>query len=224
MPDPTLPALTTRLPAVFPPRWGFAKGFFVGAVIEVPALAAGVWVLARLGLSDPDAGFMRLLRLTAVFAGIAAVLTAAGIGRIAAHASVDPIGGRWHAAVVAARAHAAASAGLVIIAAIPEGHLPEHHAPWILIAIVGAVCGAVCGLAIGLVCGGAAPIGIVEVLALARTPGAKLRQLLDPEDLAKVAAAVRQRTAQLFHGMFDPAQRPPDDKKPEPKPDEVKRE
>ena len=217
MVDPGVPALSTRLPAAFPPRWGFAKGFLTGAVIEVPALATGVYLLARLGVGDPGPGFMRFLRLTAVFAGVAAVLTAAGIGRLAAHASIDRIGGRRHAVMVAARAHAAAGAGLIIIAAIPQGHLPLHPAVWIVFPVIGAGVGAVCGAVIGIVCGGAAPVGIAEVMALARTPGAALRQLLDPEDLQKIGAAVRHRTAQMFGGMFEPAKRPPDDPKADPK-------
>ena len=40
-----------------------------GAVLEVPVLAAGLWLLARIGFGDPDAGFMRILRMTAVFGG-----------------------------------------------------------------------------------------------------------------------------------------------------------
>jgi hypothetical protein len=187
-----------------------------GAVIEVPALATGVWLLARLGATDPDVGFMRLMRLTAVFVGIAAVLTAAGIGRLAAHASVDAIGGRRHAVFVAARTHAVASAGLVIIATIPHGHLPEHHLPWLLMPIVGAAVGWLSGAAIGMVCGGAAPVGIAEVMTLARAPGHALRQLLDPEDLLKLGQAVRQRTQQVLHGMFDPAKPPPDDEEKKP--------
>ncbi len=162
---------------------------------------------------------MRLVRLTAVFAGIAAVLTAAGIGRVAAFASVDAIGGRRHAAWVAARTHAVASIALLIIAAIPEGHLPAHHARWFWMVPIGALVGAACGLAIGVVCGGAAPINILDVLALARTPTAKLRHLLDPEDLVRIAAVVRTRTTRVFHTMFDPAEPPPDEPKPPPKAD-----
>lgn len=210
MPDPTRPSISTRLPAAFPPPWGFAKGFLTGLVIEVPALALGVWVLARIGVGDRGIGFMHLLRLTTVFAGLAAVFTAAGIGRLAAHASIDKIGGRGHAIFVAARAHAAASAGLIMIAAIPHGHLPDHASGWIVFVIAGAIVGAGCGTVIGAVCGGAAPVGIAEVMALARTPGAALRQLLDPEDLLKIGAAVRHRTSQMFGGMFEPAQRPPE--------------
>src|SRR6478609_64494 len=122
MSDPRLPSLTHRLQPAFPPRWAFFKGLLTGAVIEVPALAVGVWLLGRLGIGNRSVPFMHLLRLSAVFAGVAAVLTAAGIGRLAAQASIDKIGGRRHAMFVAARAHAAASAGLILIAVIPHGH------------------------------------------------------------------------------------------------------
>jgi len=81
MQQPPIPSVSARVPAAFPPRWAFVKGLLTGAVIEVPALAAGVWVLGRLGIGDRHAPFMHLLRLSAVFAGLAAVITAAGIGR-----------------------------------------------------------------------------------------------------------------------------------------------
>ena len=160
---------------------------------------------------------MRMLRLAAVFAGVAAVLTAAGIGRLAAYASVDRVGGgRRRAIAVAARAHAGAGVALQVIAAIPIGHMPGHSLGWLAYPVVGAVVGAGCGAAIGVVCGGAAPVGFSDVFALARTPGAALRQLLDPEDLVKLGAAVRQRTSHLFEGMFEPAkQRPPEPQKPD---------
>jgi hypothetical protein len=217
MPDPTQPSLSTRLPTA-PPRWGFFKGLLTGSVIEVPALATGVWLLGRLHATNPDVDFMRILRLTAVFAGIAAILTAAGIGRRAAWASVDAIGGRRHAMIVAARTHAAASAALIVIATIPQGHLPDHARGWLVIPIVGALVGAACGVVIGAVCGGASPLHLGDVLELARTPGHALTQLLDPKDLVKLGTRMRSRTRQMFHGMFDPAERPPDDKS-EDKPD-----
>ncbi|MDB4959709.1 MAG: hypothetical protein JWO36_7278 [Myxococcales bacterium] len=212
MPDPIKPTVGPRVSTAFPPRWGFVKGLLTGAVIEVPALASAVWVLARLGIGDPDVGFMRILRLTTVFCGIAAVFTAAGVGRLAAHASVDTIGGRKRAVYVAARAHAAAGAGLLFIAVIPHGHLPDRGLIWLPIPLVGLACGALCGAVIGMVCGGAAPVSIGDVMALARKPSEALRQLLDPEDLLKIGAAVRDRTTHLFGGMFEPAQRPPGDK------------
>jgi hypothetical protein len=213
MAAPIVPSVSTRVPAAFPPRWAFFKGLLTGAVIEVPALAVGVWALARLGVGDRHAEFMHLLRLTAVFAGVAAVLTAGGVGRLAAHASIDKIGGRRHAMFVAARAHAVAGAGLLLIAAIPHGHLPDRGAIWLWIPIVGLAIGAVCGAMIGVVCGGAAPVKITDVMALAiKRPTDALRSLLDPEDLLQLGAAVRQRTTQVFGGMFEPAERPPEDK------------
>jgi hypothetical protein len=183
-------------------------------VIEVPALAGGVWLLGHLGATNPHADFMRVLRLTAVFAGIAAILTAAGIGRRAAWASVDAIGGRRHAVAVAARTHAAASAALMVIATIPQGHLPDHARGWLIILIVGALVGAGCGAVIGAVCGGASPLHLGDVLELARTPGHALSQLLDPKDLVRLGTRMRSKTRQVFQGMFDPAEKRPDEEKP----------
>jgi hypothetical protein len=187
-----------------------------GAVIEVPAIASGVWLLGRLGIANPDVGYMTILRMTAVFAGIAALLTAGGIGRLAAHAQAGQVG-RRRAMVVAIRAHAAAGAGLVLIAAIPHGHLPGHSFLWLAFLAMGAVVGAACGAVIGLVCSGAAPIGFADVLSLAKTPGAALRQLLDPEDLIKLGGVVRRGTSRMFDGIFEPAKGPPaDDPKAKP--------
>ena len=67
MADPSAKEIARPRPA----RWGFFKGLLTGAAIEVPAIAVGVWVLARLGLGDPEVPFMRIVRLTAIFAGIA---------------------------------------------------------------------------------------------------------------------------------------------------------
>jgi hypothetical protein len=222
MSDPRLPTVNTRLQAAFPPRWAFFKGLLTGAVIEVPALALGVWVLARLGVGDPDVPFMKILRLTTLFAGVAALLTAGGIGRLAAHASIDKSGGgRRRAMLVAARAHAAASAGLILIAAIPHGHLPDAGAnpdagaKWLTFPAVGAIVGVLCGVVIGAVCGAANPVKIGDVMALAiKRPSDVLRQLLDPEDLLKLGAAVRQRTVHMLEGIFEPAERRPEDPKP----------
>lgn len=196
------------------PRWGFSKGFLTGVAIEVPVITLAVWVLAQIGVGDPDVSFMHVMRLTTVFAGIAAVLTAGGIGRLAAFASVD--GGRKKAMLVAGRAHAAASAGLVLIAAIPHGHLPgKHAAQWLAYPAAGIVAGALCGMAIGLVCGGTAPVELADVWSLARKPTDALRSWLDPRELVKLGAAVRNRTTNLFEGIFEPAPPPP---KPDAKP------
>ena len=220
MQQPTIPSVSARVPAAFPPRWGFFKGLLTGAVIEVPALAVGVWLLGRVGIGDRHAPFMHLLRLSAVFAGFAAVITAAGIGRLAAYASIEKHGGRRRAMLVGARTHAAAGVALLLIAAIPHGHLPDPGAIWLWIPVIGLAIGAACGAVIGAVCGGAAPVRITDVMALAiKRPTDALRSLLDPEDLLKLGAAVRQRTTQVFTGIFEPAEPRPDDKR-----DEAKRE
>jgi hypothetical protein len=217
MSDPSNTSVSTRPREAIPgylPRWGFFKGFLTGAVIEIPSLACAVWVLARLGIGNQDVGFMRIMRLTTVFAGIAAVFTAAGIGRLAAYASMQ--GGRRRALWVCARAHAVASAGLVIIAAVPLGHLPTVPWHWIVFPSAGVVAGALCGVMIGTICSGTAPVNAVWWLA--KRPTEALRYLLAPEELMRLGAAAADRTSHLFDGMFDPAPLPPGTKaEPEPK-------
>jgi hypothetical protein len=188
------------------PRWGFWKGLLTGVAVEVPALTAAVWLLAQLGFGNAEVPVMRVMRLTTVFAGVAAILTAGGIGRLAAYASMD--GGRRRAVFVAARAHAVASAGLVVIAAIPHGQLPGRSLEWLAFPAGGLVVGAACGALIGAMCGGAAPVELADVWSLARRPSAALRWL-DPRELVRLGAAVRHHTSHLFEGMFDPAPLPP---------------
>jgi hypothetical protein len=178
-----------------------------GVAIEVPALTGTVWVLAQLGVGNAAVPVMRILRLTTVFAGVAALFTAGGIGRLSAYASID--GGRRRAMFVAARAHAVASVALVMLAAIPHGHLPERSLVWLVYPVAGAVAGAVCGTLIGMVCGGRAPVELADVWSLARKPSEALRSWLDPRELVRLGAAVRHRTSHLFEGMFDPAPPPP---------------
>jgi hypothetical protein len=178
-------------------------------VVEIPAIAGTVWVLARLGVGDASAPFFYVARMTTLFAGLAALLTAGGIGRLAAYASVD--GGRRRAMFVAARAHAAASAGLVLIAAIPLGDLPDHPLGFLEILFAGAVVGAACGVLIGAVCGGAAPVATADVWSLAKRPGEALRHLLSPEDIVKLGSTLRERTHHLFEGIFEPAAKPPEE-------------
>lgn len=188
------------------PRWAFWKGLLTGVAIEIPLLAVTVWILCQLGLANPSAGFMRIMRLTTVFAGIAALFTAGGVGRLAAYASVE--GGRRRAVIVAARAHAAAGIGLVIIATVPHGELPSDPWGWVAIGAAGLVPGAVCGAIIGFVCSGQSAV-IADVWSLATKPSEALRQLLDPKDLVKLGAALRTRTSTLFEGIFEPAPPPP---------------
>jgi hypothetical protein len=110
----------------------------------------------------------------------------------------------------AARAHAAASAGLVVIAAIPHGHLPEVPIEWLAFPAGGLVCGAIAGTIIGLVCSSQVSlVQLADVWSLARRPRVALRNLLDPEDLVRLGSALRARTTNLFEGIFEPAPPPP---------------
>lgn len=191
------------------PRWAFSKGVLVGAAIEVPAVSFAVWVASRFDIGDPDVGFLRIMWLTAVFAGIAALFTAGGIGRLAA--SVTAERGRKRAMYQAARAHAIASAGLTVIATIPHGSLPMTPGGWAALAAIGIVPGLACGLAIGFVCSSVSSVGLADVWSLTVSkPSGALRQLMDPKDLVKLGSALRTRTTGLFEGIFDPAPKPPD--------------
>jgi len=197
------------------------KGLLTGAAIEIPLLALTVWVLARLGVGNPEVELMRIMRLTAVFAGVAALLTAGGIGRLAAYAFSEPLPAsadraadlarrRRRAIYRAARAHAAASAGLVIIAAIPHGRLPGTPPGWLVFPAAGIVCGAIAGALIGFVCSSQTSlVQLADVWSLARKPRTVLRNLLDPEDLVRFGSALRARTTNLFEGIFEPAPPPP---------------
>jgi hypothetical protein len=210
MADRQIPNVSTRSReriAVRRLRWGFWKGLVTGLAIEVPAITATIWLLAQLGIGNAEVSVIRILRLTTVFAGIAALFTAGGIGRLAAYASLD--GGRRRAVIVAARAHAVASAGLVLIAAIPHGQLPGHSIAWLACAAGGLIAGAACGALIGFWCGGVVPVELADVWSLARRPSEALRSWLDPHELVRLGAAVRDRTTNLFEGMFDPAPLPP---------------
>ncbi|MBZ0236602.1 MAG: hypothetical protein K8M05_30020 [Deltaproteobacteria bacterium] len=137
------------------PRHAFWKGAATGILVGIPAVAFGVWLSARVGITDHDAGLIECLRMAVLFAGVATVLTAGGVGRLAAEASSE--GGRPRAVMVAARAMAPAGAALVIIAAIPHGELPMTPGGWVALAVVGAIVGAGSGAVIGSACAGELP-------------------------------------------------------------------
>jgi hypothetical protein len=162
--------------------------------VIVPLVAAAVWVLARLGIGDPDVPWIVDLRFTAIFAGTAAVLTAGGIGRLAAQASVEGTGGLRRATWVAARTQAVAGAGLAILAAIPHGHLPHARGAWVAMAAAGAATGAIGGVVIGLFCGGPAPLSLSDVVAVARWPADALRAATRGELPSRPKIARRKRT------------------------------
>jgi hypothetical protein len=211
-PNPASPRSGTEIPT-HKPRWAFFKGFLTGAAIEIPLVAAAVWLAARFGVGNPDAGFMHVMRLTAVFAGVAALFTAGGIGRLAAYATVEK--GRRHAIIVAARTHAIATAGLVVIAAIPHG-VEFRDLSWLALPGLGLVAGAICGAVIGSVCTGTTAVGLADVWSVTMKPTEALRSLLSPADLVRLGSALRTRTSNLFEGIFDPAPKPPEPPKSDP--------
>lgn len=211
------------------PRWAFFKGFLTGAAIEIPLIAATVWLVARVfNIGNPNVGFMPVMRLAAVFAGVAALFTAGGIGRLAAYTSVEK--GRKQAIIVAARTHAIATAGLVVIAAIPQGEIDFRNFTWLVLPGVGLLAGAICGAVIGSVCTGSTAVGLADVWSVTMKPTEALRNLLSPSDLVRLGSALRARTTNLFEGIFDPAPPPPKPTEPvdaakpaEPKPDDTKK-
>lgn len=185
-----------------PPRWGFWKGLLVGITLEIPAISAAVFLLPRLGLGAATQP-MLIVRMTSLFAGLPALLTSGGIGRLAAYESVK----RSRRAAIArvAGVHALAGVMLTFIAALPHGYLPRSPWQWIALVVAGGAAGALCGAAIGSMCTGAPPRQVTEMISLVRRPGVTLRQLIDTEDLGRIGAAVRHRATQMFDGLLDPA-------------------
>jgi hypothetical protein len=203
-PRPTTTGIHSPIGPIRRP-WAFTKGLIAGAVLVVPVIAACVWLLGRMGYANPTLPMLKSIRSTAVFAGVAAILTAGGVGRIAAQAAMEDGATRKRPLVVATRAFAVAGAGLTMVAAIPHGHLPDHWSGWLAISVFGALAGAACGVVIGAVCGGAAQLGLTDVVALARWPTDALRALLEPEDLAAAVKHGRRRRRITFPFLF-PAQ------------------
>jgi hypothetical protein len=123
----------------------------MGFVVVVPVIAAAVWVLARFGIGDVGASYQRIIGFVSAFAGVPAILTAGGVGRLAAHASVKLRGGGLLGSIRAgALAFAAAGIGLVLLTAIPLGGLPPDPRRWLWLALAGAVAGVAAGAVIGL--------------------------------------------------------------------------
>lgn len=184
-----------------PAPWAFAKGVLVGGIVEIPALSGATYLLAKLAASQVPA--MEIVRTTTLFAGLPALVTAGGLGRLAAHecARRTRRGAILHTCAV----HALAGVLLVLIAAIAQDLWPASAPIWVALVGVGAVAGAAAGAAVGVVCAGATPRQVTEVLSLVKLPAATLRQLIDSEDLGRLGAAVRHRAAVMFDGLLEPA-------------------
>jgi hypothetical protein len=170
-------------------------------VLEIPSISAAVLGLAWFS-GDPLPP-MVVVRLTTVFAGVPALITAIGIGRLAARETLRR--GRNGAIAWAALVHSLAGMLLTLIAALPHTAMPTTAMSWAALVVLGAAAGAICGVGIGVVCTGATPRQVSEVLSLVTRPGVTLRQIIDSEDLGRIGAAVRQRASLMFDGLLDPA-------------------
>jgi hypothetical protein len=137
------------------PRRGFAKGAAIGALVLIPLLTSIVYIAVRLQHPQEIPTLIEVLRLAGIFAGLPIVITAGGVGRLSAQASLD--GGRPRAAWIGGRTLAIAGAGLVLLAAIPNAAIPSDRLGWGLLAFAGAIGGAAIGALVGLACGGPMP-------------------------------------------------------------------
>jgi hypothetical protein len=208
----------TPSPQVTVPAWAKLKGFVVGLIVEVPVFTAVLWAGGHVGgLARSE--FVPLMRLVASFSGIAALVTAIGVGRTAAYASVERGGGRWRSVRWASATHAVAGIGLAVIAGVAAGLFTPQRATWITIAAAGGIAGAVCGAMIGLVCGGPSPISASDLVALAKRPtDIFVHAVIDPASgLVRMGGRVADRAGHaaselvegLVDGLFDPAAPPP---------------
>jgi hypothetical protein len=134
------------------PRGAFVRGAITGLVLAVPATAAVVYLLSRHGIGgDATAPFARVIAFTAVFAGLPALLSAGGIGRVAARAATGNVRRPLAAAILAAMLpFGAAVAGLVFLTIVPLGALPATAEDWAIAAGAGVGAGIACGVVLGL--------------------------------------------------------------------------
>lgn len=173
----------------------------MGGIVEIPALSGATFLLAKLVGSQAPA--MEIVRTTTLFAGLPALLTAGGLGRLAAHECTRR--SRRGAILYTCAVHAVAGVLLVLIAAIAQDLWPTSPSAWLALGGVGALAGAAAGAAVGAVCAGATPRQVTDVLSLVKLPAATLRQLIESEDLGRFGAAVRHRASLVFDGLLEPA-------------------
>lgn len=178
--------------------------------MEIPVFSAATWLCAQLW--GTSAATMEIVRTTTLFAAVPAVLTAGGLGRLAAHRSVELP--RRAAILHTCAVHAVAGTLLLLIALLPQELFPGSVWTWAAAVTLGALAGAGCGLAIGVVCAGETPRQVSDVLSLVRLPAATLRQLIDSEDLSRLGAAVRHRATTMFDGLLEPAAPRPEEGAP----------
>jgi hypothetical protein len=134
------------------PRGAFVRGAMIGLVVGLPAIAGIAFLLSFLEIGgDPTAPFARVIAFASVFAGIPALISAGGIGRLVARASAAnpqrPVAAAIFAAVLP---FAAVGAGLAILTIVPLGAIPATPADWAMTAGAGAVAGIVAGAILGM--------------------------------------------------------------------------
>jgi hypothetical protein len=141
---------TANLP-VTPPPYGFLKGAVLGLVVLLPLTAFAVYLLAQIGIGDPDATYTQVIAFVAVFGGLPAILSSGGIGRVAARTAVAPRrGGTGWSILVSALATGVVGAGVVILSVVPLGEVPVTLERWLWMIGFGGGAGLVVGIVIGL--------------------------------------------------------------------------
>ncbi|HUS65454.1 MAG TPA: hypothetical protein VMZ28_12970 [Kofleriaceae bacterium] len=141
---------TASLP-VPPPPFAFLKGAVLGLVVLLPLAALACYLLAQIGIGDPDASYTQIISFVAVFGGLPAIVSAGGVGRVAARTAVAPRrGGTGWSILVAAAACTVIGAGVVILSVVPLGEVPTARDRWLWITGFGGGAGLVCGIMIGL--------------------------------------------------------------------------
>ena len=133
-----------------PPRGAFIKGALLGFVAGIPLFAGLAYALTLLGLRGFSVSFEYAFTTVAALCSIPLILSAGGVGRLAARAAIAPERGGLTASVIAAaRALAVAGVGITLIALIALGGFPQEPRAWALASGFGLVGGAALGALIG---------------------------------------------------------------------------
>ncbi len=137
------------------PRGTFWIGGLASLALQIPLVTAGIYGLTHpVGWGARAHGLEHILSISAIFAGIPALLVGGGVARLAAHRLAErPEIGLAGSLRRAAVTMAVGGIGLALLAAVPLGVLPEHPARWWPVGVVGLVAGALTGLAIAVLAG-----------------------------------------------------------------------
>ena len=132
------------------PRWSAWKGALLGLMVVVPLLSIAIWLLAATGRGNPEASLVSILQFTTIFAGVPAAVTGAGVARLCARKSTDTFEKSSRRAVKSgALVNGIAGVGLIVIAALPHGHIPTSIGGLIAVGLGGAIAAAIGGGLIG---------------------------------------------------------------------------